>query len=166
MALITEDGSIVAGAESYCSVSDADAYHAARNNAAWASAATAYKEAALRAATAYLDTTYRWNGDRVSMAQALYWPRVSVWVDGYDVPSDKIPQSLVHACAELALRALTAPLFSDAESQYVEEVQVGPIKRKLSAPRRGDQRRFSVADALVRDLASGGGHGAIRLVRA
>jgi hypothetical protein len=35
MALIVEDGSIVTGAESYCTVEYASAYHTARGNAAW-----------------------------------------------------------------------------------------------------------------------------------
>lgn len=35
MSLLTEDGSIVSGAESYCTVEYASAYHAARGNTAW-----------------------------------------------------------------------------------------------------------------------------------
>lgn len=54
MALIVEDGTGLADAESYLSVADADTYHADRNNEAWQDYSTAEKEAALRKATQYI----------------------------------------------------------------------------------------------------------------
>mgnify|MGYP000257303279 FL=1 len=48
MPLIVEDGTLPAGANSFASVADADAYHAARLTAAWTDElAEAQKEAAL-----------------------------------------------------------------------------------------------------------------------
>ena len=48
MPLLVEDGTLPAGANSFASVADADAYHAARLTAAWTDElAKAQKEAAL-----------------------------------------------------------------------------------------------------------------------
>ena len=61
MALLVENGQGLRGAESYASVAYADAYLTARNRStenSWASGVTAGKEAALRAATEFLDL--RW----------------------------------------------------------------------------------------------------------
>jgi len=78
--LIVEDGSIVPGAESYCSVAAADAYHSGRANATWAGLDQATKEANLRKATEYMVSIYRqrWKGLRASINQALDWPRYDV----------------------------------------------------------------------------------------
>ena len=43
MSLIVEDGTGLAGAESYVSVTDADTYHDKRGNTAWATLTTAQK---------------------------------------------------------------------------------------------------------------------------
>ena len=86
MSLIVEDGTGRADAESYASVSVADAYHTARGNTAWAAlATTALKEAALRKATDYLGQTYglRWKGYRMTTTQALDWPRELVCRPGF-----------------------------------------------------------------------------------
>lgn len=128
MALIVEDGSIVAGAESYISVSDADAYHAARGNAAW-TGTDAAKEALLRKATDYMLQVYglRWKGDRVSATQALDWPREGVEVFGFDIDPDVVPDAVANACAELALRAASGDLTPDVARRTVRE-KVGPIE--------------------------------------
>ena len=72
MALITEDGTGRADAESYCSVAAADAHHAARGAAAWAALTTEAKEQALRRATDYMGQIYGplWAGHRSLPTQA------------------------------------------------------------------------------------------------
>ena len=125
MALVIEDGTIIAGAESYVDVTSADTYHSNRSNAAWAAATTANKEAALRKAAAYLDGHYRnrWKGCRVqTLIQPLEWPRESVVVQGgYTFPSNSIPQRLKDAQCELALRALSGDLATDAANNVRRE---------------------------------------------
>lgn len=154
---MTLDSTIgAATAESYVSVADATTYHANRGNAAWAAAALTAQEQALRKATAYLDSRYTWRGTRASITQALDWPRYGVVVDGVTVIGTTIPAGLLSASYELALKALTTDLFADVEAQPVESVTVGPITRKLSAPRNGGQKRFAAVDALLRDLVIGG----------
>jgi len=125
MALIIEDGNGRADAESYVSAADCDAYHSARNNAAWSGDA-ADKEAALREATAFVEDSCRglWRGVRAKWEQALAWPRFGVVdQDGFHIPSDQVPVQVRDAVCEAALRAIQADLCPDLE-------RGGQIKRQ------------------------------------
>src|SRR6266850_1608568 len=117
MALVVEDGTGLAAAESYASVAEADQYHSDRGNAAWAPLATAAKEQALRKATEYMVQVYRqrWASFRTTFVQALDWPRA--WVPLIDapgpygrwtayVPYNVVPAEVKRACSELALVSL------------------------------------------------------------
>jgi hypothetical protein len=161
MTLIVETGSQVAGAESYCSVAAADAYHSGRRTAAtWSALLTAAKEAALRDATDYLDRTYggRWRGNRVASTQALLWPRAEVmWDDaifGYR-SSTVIPPELVVAAAELALRAASSALLADLGRETLSEsVDVISV---TYASGSGRQMKFDLVDRMLRPLLNGDG---------
>nr|WP_295383548.1 DnaT-like ssDNA-binding protein [Pseudoxanthomonas sp.] len=163
MALDTTIGG--AASDSYASLAEAATYHASRGNTTWDATDSEIQEQKLRAATAHLDSRYEWRGYRVAGTQALDWPRSGVVVDGYTLDSASLPVALKRACMELAFKALTVDLFADSDAQYVESVTVGPISRKLSAPRNGGQRRFAVVDSLLRDLVRGGG-ASVELIRA
>lgn len=133
--LIPETGAASATADTYSDLTQADSYHAARGNAAWAALTAANKEAALRKATDYLEQSYRmrWAGWRMSTTQALSWPRA--WVPLVDTPyawvsyyaQNVIPAQLVNACAELALRAAAADLAPDITRPKISTT-IGPIK--------------------------------------
>lgn len=146
MALITENGTGLANAESYISVADADAYHAARSNAAWSSASTDSKEAALRKATSYIDARYVFSGFMASPSQALLWPRIGVVLNGFNLVSNAIPVKVKNACAELALIALTESLTLAVESQAVESKTVGPISISYGQARNSGRKRYPAAD--------------------
>lgn len=110
--LTIETGAVVAGAESYVSVTDCDTYHSKRNNAAW-TGTELVKEAALRKAAAYLDGHYcnRFKGGQSQpLLQSMQWPRAGVEICGYPAPGDYIPPRLKDAQCELALISLTADL--------------------------------------------------------
>jgi hypothetical protein len=109
--LVVEDGSGIANANSYTSVSFSLAHFDNRANpAAWSGAATAVQEAALRQATFYLEDVYgaNWRGAKASEAQALSWPRSGVTDGdtGFGYDSDEIPTRLQEAVCELALRVV------------------------------------------------------------
>lgn len=161
MSLVTEDGTGLAGAESFVSVADADTYHSVRANAAWALLTTANKEAALRQATEYMDAVYAWAGTRGNDTQALGWPRYGVVVDGVSVDSDAVPTAIARACAELALRASSADLAPDVGRQKSRE-KVGPIEVEYStsAPAYTTYRQI---DAMLSRYIVGG-RGASRFV--
>lgn len=91
MALVHEDGSGVSGAESYVSLSDADAYHAARSRTDWTAADAAIREAALRKSTDDVDARFagRWLGRIQTASQTLAWPRAeAVDADGRKLSGD------------------------------------------------------------------------------
>lgn len=133
MALTVEDGTGLAGAESYVSVAEADTYHTDRGNSAWTDiAATATKEAYLRDAVAFLDGVYesRFRGRRKERLQALAWPRVGfIDSDGFRWDSDEVPVPIKRAQMELALRRIDGELGKDesrGESRF-RDIKAGPV---------------------------------------
>lgn len=166
MSLIVEDGTGKADAESYISVADATAYHAARGNAAWAALASdTVREQLLRKATEYMQATYRqrWQGLRVLTTQALDWPRRGVEVDGYTVASGIVPVEVQRACAELALKASSADLMADLEQGIISET-IGPITTQYDRATPQTKRYVAVDRMLSPYLA--GSDASIKLVRA
>lgn len=164
MALIVENGTGLATAESYCSVADADARHAAFGNTAW-TGTDAAKEAALRRATAFMEQRYRtvWKGTKLFRAQALSWPRYGAVVDGWDVLSTEVPTDIRNACADLAVKALTTELNADQTRAVIRE-KVGPLETEYSEYSPQGTRFVSIDDALAPYLIGGGG--STRLLRA
>lgn len=173
MALETETGAGSATAESFCSVADADAYHAGRGATLWATITTTEKEQALRRATDYMGQTYRlrWSGYRKTDSQALDWPRYNAVKPDSTVGrfmayySDSIvPTEVRNACAELALKAAGGELLADV-GQAVTERTVGPITTKF-APGSVAVKRYPAVDRLLAPLlADGGNSSSVRVVR-
>lgn len=115
MTLIVEDGTGLAGAESYVSVAEATAYHANRGNSVWAGLATdTIREQLLRKATDYLSLAYygRWLGEKNTTTQALDYPR-----EGQNF----VPTAIKNACCELALRAIDTDLMPDETQKVIRE---------------------------------------------
>lgn len=154
MSLSVEDGTGLSTAESYVSVAECDTYATNNGLTAWTGTA-AVKEVALRKATRYLDTAFRWRGVRSTTTQALEWPR---WELAW---TDPAITRMKAACCELAVKSLAADLFADVDAQHVTSVTVGPISRSLSAPANGGQKRYAAVDALVNDLTIGRGNIAV-----
>lgn len=156
MALVVETGAVVAGAESYVSVSDADTYWSNRNDTVWAALSTGAKEAALRIATRYLDSNYTWLGEIVNQDQLLDWPRYAV-VDrdgrGYD--SDEIPIALKDALCELAYQQSQAALDVADTSRKVTREKLGPMETEYT-DYGSDAKTFGWIDKLVGKLTKGG----------
>lgn len=157
MALIVEDGSVVAGAESFASVAFADTYHSNRANASWAALSTAVKEASLRKATDYMQQVYRlrWKGTRAGTVQVLDWPRFGVFVEDvayagfpYYVGVNVIPAEVQNACAELALKASTAALAPDIEREVVHE-KIGPLEAEY-VPGAPQYVRYRAIDLMLK----------------
>ncbi|MDN8612793.1 DnaT-like ssDNA-binding protein [Variovorax ginsengisoli] len=147
------------GAESYISVAGATAYHLARGNAAWAAVVDdTTREQLLRKATDYMVQAYgqRWKGDRVTPTQSLDWPRYGVYVNNFCIDSTTVPAAVANACAELALRAITAPsLFPDV-GRLKAKVKVGPIETEYVQGTSGLTRYTAVDNMLAAYLGAGG----------
>lgn len=107
MPLIVEDGTMPAGANSYASLSDADAYLVPRS--LWTetpqddAAMVTRKESALMRATDYLNTL-SWVGYVEDWQRTMSWPREDVPIPrgkGF-VPGDIVPKAVSIACMEMA----------------------------------------------------------------
>ena len=112
ISITVEDGSEVAGANSYLSLAAADTYHeAVIESAVWDEATTDEKNRALVQATRVLGTQYRWKGCRTTSTQPLAWPRKTMVYDGVGIDDDVIPQVLKDAQAEIARELLVTDGF-------------------------------------------------------
>lgn len=147
--LIVEDGSGLANAESYASVSFADTYLAARGMTLWATMSTTEKEQALRRATDYIEQAYRqsWAGYLVTTTQALMWPRYEVPIRGSLAyayyPSNAVPLIVQNACAAMALKAASGELAADI-GRLKSRVTVGPITTEYVAGSNGVIRYLAI----------------------
>jgi hypothetical protein len=107
MAFLVEDGTGIEGATSYASEDDADTYWEDRNNTDWTGTD---KEAALIRATHSLDYMYRGRFPGLKTngrAQSLEWPRSEAYdAEDEEIAEDEIPQEIIDATCELALREL------------------------------------------------------------
>jgi len=125
-----------ANSDSYISVADADAYHAAHGSAGWTGSDTV-KEEAIRRATLWVDGHYqtRFPGSPLNgRDQALQWPRSGATdYNGLAVDQSSIPREVASATAEAALRELAVPdsltpdfvkSSSDVRREKVGEIEV------------------------------------------
>lgn len=157
MSLVPENGTGLTNADSYVSVTEADAYFAASGIGEWALAAEAEREVALRRATAYMDSRYSFRGERLRQMQALAWPR-----RGYG--SAEVPEvgqwpvkPVANACCELALVALRNQPFyipqATASLAEREQVTVGPITVKYAITTATEGAvRFQFIDDMLRHV--------------
>ena len=157
MSLIVEDGTIVAGAESFASVSDADTRLAARGFTTWATMVTAEKEQALRRGTDYMQQHYRgrWKGARTSALQMLDWPRVGVALDDlsysqyqYVISPNIVPNEVKFGCIDIAFKAASGDLSPDIEREVTKE-KIGPIEIEYR-PGANQSRVFRSIDATLK----------------
>jgi len=121
-------------ADYYGSVAGADAYHTARGNGAWAGL-TAAKLSAIVRASAYIDglgQRTRKSGRVGTMfpgtktggrAQTMAWPRTgAIDIDGTEIDSDSVPNEVLNATYEAALREVVEP--GSLSPDYVPSAQV------------------------------------------
>lgn len=148
MALVVEDGTGLANAESYASVADATTYATDRELTAWTAGTVtdANREAALRRATEYIEAEYgqRFAGVPLTTTQALHFP-----LEG----ATAVPVGIQRATIELAIIALSGALYTveDAARQVVSQSRgVGPLQTSVTY-RDTDaiQRRYRQVDKLV-----------------
>lgn len=109
MALTVEDGTIVAGANTYIDADALEAYALLRD--VDLPAEKAALEVLLIKAMDYLEAlAAKYRGSIVSVDQPLQWPRQGVFLFGYEVETNVIPQRLKDAQAELAIQAVSGDL--------------------------------------------------------
>lgn len=143
MALSVETGAGVVGADSYLSLADADAHHAAMGAAAWPAAPAAAREAALRRATAAVDALFggRWKGTKAHpwSINTLAWPRRDVTDAGGAaiVTADRIPHGLEAAVAEAARIELERAGALAESVRAIRRFSLGPLAVEMGAVEMG-----------------------------
>jgi len=172
MAFTVEDGTIVANANAYITVAEAEAFHADRDSSRWVGN-DAIKEAAIVRATDYFEQVY---GHRVAGCiedddQVLTFPR-SLLYDRDGRLVEGIPDKLKSGISELAAEALAAPLYNEVETNDQglrikrKYEKVGPLEEEMVyesqiAPSR--LKRFPAAEKWFKEyLTSSGRARAIR----
>jgi len=147
LALIKEDGTGKADANSYADVSDGDAYHDGHLYAtAWTGATADRKAAALVMATRLIDSQFQFNGGRTSAAQALQWPRtecrdpdkgllaVSVllpFLSNY-VDYNVVPPAVVQATCEMARELLIVDRTASPPGEGIDSTQTASAHHDAS----------------------------------
>ncbi len=154
MALIIENGTVVAGANSYVTVAEAKTYATARaENFPTDNAAV---EALLVDAMDYLEALRRqFQGTKTSTVQELQWPRLSVVIDGEDYPSDSIPKELKNAQCQLAIDSYAVGGLcptTDGFAASKEKVDVIEVEYALSNDATSATPTFPKADKWLEPL--------------
>lgn len=159
MALIIEDGSVVALADSY--VTKVEFYDYAHKRGLVYSTSTEEEiEQNLRKAFDYLIQKYRhqWSGFRKSADQVADWPREFVYLEPFIlggtstnpflVSNTIVPTEVKSAQIELAIKAQTDDLMADLDQQE-KEVQIGSL-RVVNDTNSPQAKRYSKVDAMLR----------------
>lgn len=128
MALIIEDGSIVASAQSYATAAELASYAALRGTSITADETE--QEQLLIKAMDYLEGLRdKFKGVKVSTDQSLQWPRSGVTIDGLSVSYEEIPRELLYAQLALAIEAYSTDIMPNLPSTGdVTREKVGPIE--------------------------------------
>ena len=177
--LIIEDGTIVAGANSFATIAVADAYALLRQHGpfiAWDGADESNKVAALITATDYLCRRWLWGGSltNTTVPQDLCFPRRIVGGILYDSDlvdvTDTVPDKIIECQILYAVRAIdptsneaialvadTNPQETDGRVVRRKREKLGPLEEETYYAGSGSRvptikwRNYSDADECVRD---------------
>lgn len=155
--LIVENGSLVAGANSYNSFSQLRDYATARG--VTLPAVDAELEILAIKAMDYLESFEgRWKGSRVVITQALSWPREFVYIVGYmsypGFTDNVIPSQVIRAQAQLVIElhnGLDLMPIRSSGSTLIRE-KIGPIENEWSPDSETRSPYIPQIDGLLRDF--------------
>jgi len=122
MALVIEDGSGKADAQSYASEAELAAYAQERG----ITVAGTDTELLIQAMD-YIETK-NFIGDKNTKEQALQWPRINAITDGFYIDTDEIPLSLIDSQIEVALSIDGGVNPMSSETRETKKERVGEIE--------------------------------------
>lgn len=133
MALIVETGAIVANANSYIDLASARTY--AESIGLVLAADDSEAEVTLLNANRFLEGLEpRYQGHRVSAAQALAWPRAQVIIAGFPLPDTTIPNQLKQAQVIAAATIQSGvDLFATQSGQFIKREKVDVIETEYDS---------------------------------
>lgn len=164
MSLVVEDGSGLSTANSYSSVADADSYVADHGaDTVWSAASDDDKETALILGTQFIDLLYatRFKGVKENNENALCFPRMGCTdEDGYDIYSDVVPNKIVYAAIEAAVRSINGDDFLAMQSNpgliKSETKKIAVLEKSIEYVHGKDQEPYYPRiEALVRPFLKG-----------
>lgn len=153
MALIVEDGSIVANANSYNTLAELRSYASARGYTLPTDDTELEAETFL--AMDYLEALRsKYQGMKVSSSQSLQWPRECVYIDGFAIDNDVIPTELKNAQCQLTMdKDSGIDLQPNVDSHFVIKEKVDVIETEYSeAVGTSNYPTLEAANALLKPL--------------
>lgn len=169
--IVVETGAQVVGANSYVSAGDLQTY---ATNRGYALPVAGDPQAILLIKAAdYLEAQRnRYQGEKVSVTQAMQWPRDDVYIDGSSTvfADTSIPNELKNAQCELACKLAadtSLDLFPVRSGAFVVEERVeGAVDVKYSETLNTDAMpRLPFVDALLAPLFKSGFSGCLPVTR-
>lgn len=158
MALVIEDGSIVAGATSYITVVEYNTWADARFGSARATAPAddaAAEQLILRAMDYFEAQSFK--GYLVEQTQPLQWPRSWVVIDGYSVDPDEIPKEVKNSLYELAYAEEQGEGELNVLERKVTSEKVGPVAVSYSDSSSSRNSNVAVSSSMKKLLQNSGG---------
>ena len=161
---VVEDGSGSSTANSYSTVADADSYVADHGaDAVWSAASEAEKQEALRLGSQYIDLMYasRFKGVKENNENALSFPRMGCTdEDGYSIYSDVVPNKIMYAAIEAAIRSINGDTFLSKQSTpgkiKSESKKLAVLEKSTEYVHGKDQEpAYPRIEALVRPFLKG-----------
>jgi hypothetical protein len=171
--MTVEDGTIVAGSNSYATREYISGYHAARDNSTWFDLIPQEMDAHAILATDFITQQYtaRWKGLRINQTQPLDWPRAGVITEDFRdpdtapsalirddlaflFPEDEVPDEVRQAQAILALESISGGL-NPAQSRggAIKRMKAGSAEIEYFASADSASRTFpAVRELLVKYL--------------
>lgn len=151
MTIVVEDGSIVAGANSYVSAADLTAYATTRG----ITLITDPDQLLIKAMDYIESLSYK--GTKQTRNQPLEWPRYNVFIDGYYVQTSFIPQQLKNGEMEtaIAIDQSEDPLATSPRQTVREKVDVIEVEYSQGAAALPYNKR--ITNALWKLLTNGNG---------
>jgi hypothetical protein len=157
MALIVEDGTIIAGANSYVSRTDIIGYASARGIILADDDATDVLAIKAMDYLALFDD--QWKGSRVTPEQDLAWPRKNARTSAGTLSPEMIPTALVRAQCELCLIANAGNVLlptTTAENAFIKKEKVDVIETEYSEAvalkMLGQLPQMPLVDAMLKPL--------------
>jgi hypothetical protein len=151
MALTIEDGTLVAGADSYVTVAEAKAYATKRGSAVFAALTDADIEEYIILAMDYIEGfRSEFKGEKVSSTQALQWPRQYVYIDDVLISNTTIPAELKNAVIQSAIEATAETLQPNTGGRTVTKERVDVVEVEYAA--RGAATDYKVFNKVLKWL--------------
>ena len=128
---VVEDGTVVANANSYVTVAEADDYLIANPHAwsSWSVLTNTTKQYYLAFATRYIDARAEFEGEKADPDSALRFPRTGCFTaDEVEIPADEIPVGLRHATIEMARYLIDNDRTVERGQDGLKELQVDVVK--------------------------------------